>query len=43
MVREAEQFSEQDKKKKEEAKPTPPPTPSKEVQLLAEIRDLLKK
>lgn len=30
-------------KKKEEAKPTPPPAPSKEVQLLAEIRDLLKK
>ena len=29
-------------KKKEETKPTPPPTPSKEEQLLTEIRDLLK-
>ncbi|MDZ7742842.1 MAG: large-conductance mechanosensitive channel protein MscL [Bacteroidota bacterium] len=30
-------------KKKEEAKPAPPPVPSKEEQLLTEIRDLLKK
>ncbi|MCF8234080.1 MAG: large-conductance mechanosensitive channel protein MscL [Bacteroidales bacterium] len=30
-------------KKKEEAKPAPPPAPSKEEQLLTEIRDLLKK
>ena len=30
-------------KKKEEGKPAPPPAPSKEEQLLAEIRDLLKK
>lgn len=29
--------------KKEESKPTPPPEPSKEVVLLSEIRDLLKK
>ncbi|NYT06276.1 MAG: large conductance mechanosensitive channel protein MscL [Methanomicrobiales archaeon] len=29
--------------KKEEAKPAPPPEPSKEVVLLTEIRDLLKK
>jgi large conductance mechanosensitive channel len=30
-------------KKKEEAAPPPPPVPSKEVNLLTEIRDLLKK
>jgi len=30
-------------KKKEEAKPSTPPAPSKQEQLLAEIRDLLKK
>lgn len=30
-------------KKKEEAVPAPPPAPSKEEQLLTEIRDLLKK
>jgi large conductance mechanosensitive channel len=30
-------------KKKEEAKPAAPPAPSKEEELLAEIRDLLKK
>lgn len=30
-------------KHKEEAKPTPPPAPSKEEELLTEIRDLLKK
>lgn len=30
-------------KKKEEAKPAPPPAPSKEEQLLTEIRDLLKR
>jgi len=30
-------------KKKEEAKPAPPPAPSKEVELLTEIRDQLKK
>lgn len=30
-------------KRKEEAKPTPPPGPTKEQELLAEIRDLLKK
>lgn len=30
-------------KKKEAAQPTPPPAPSKEEQLLTEIRDLLKK
>ena len=30
-------------KKKEEAAPAPPPAPSKEEQLLTEIRDLLKK
>ena len=30
-------------KKKEEAKPVPPPAPSKEVELLTEIRDQLKK
>jgi large conductance mechanosensitive channel len=29
-------------KRQEEAKPAPPPAPSKEEQLLAEIRDLLK-
>ena len=29
-------------KRKEETKPTPPPAPSKEEQLLTEIRDLLK-
>lgn len=29
-------------KRKQEAKPTPPPTPTKEEQLLTEIRDLLK-
>lgn len=29
-------------KRKEEAKPTPPPAPTKEEQLLTEIRDLLK-
>lgn len=29
-------------KHKEEAKPTPPPAPSKEEQLLSEIRDILK-
>ncbi len=29
-------------KKKEEAKPAPPPAPSKEEQLLTEIRDILK-
>jgi len=29
-------------KKKEEAGPQPPPGPSREEQLLAEIRDLLK-
>lgn len=29
--------------KKEEAKPAPPPAPSKEVELLTEIRDQLKK
>lgn len=29
-------------KHKEETKPTPPPAPSKEAQLLSEIRDLLK-
>lgn len=30
-------------KRKEETKPTPPPAPTKEEQLLTEIRDLLKK
>ena len=29
-------------KRQEEVKPAPPPAPSKEEQLLAEIRDLLK-
>lgn len=30
-------------RKKEEAKPTPPPAPSKEEQLLTQIRDILQK